>query len=107
MSEELVLSCFQLITFVGTARSCYINAIQKAKEGNFEEAEELMKQGKESFVQGHTGHADLLAKESRGELTESGLILIHAEDQLMSAEGFQIIAEEFIALYKKLAEEKQ
>lgn len=107
MSEELVLSCFQLITFVGTARSCYINAIQKAKEGKYDEAEDLMKQGKEAFVQGHTGHADLLAKEARGELDQAGLILIHAEDQLMSAEGFQTIAEEFIALYKRLDGEQK
>ena len=104
MSEELVMSCFQLITYVGTARSCYINAIQKAKEGKYDEAEAeiLMKQGRDAFVQGHDGHADLLAKEANGELKESGLLLIHAEDQLMSAEGFQTIAEEFIALYKRL-----
>ncbi len=102
MSEELVMSCFQLITYVGTARSCYINAIQKAKEGKYDEAEALMKQGGEAFVQGHDGHADLLTKEANGELTESGLLLIHAEDQLMSAEGFHTIAEEFIALYKRL-----
>ena len=56
----------------------------------------------QSLVKGHDGHADLLAKEANGELNESGLLLIHAEDQLMSAEGFQTIAEEFIALYKRL-----
>ncbi len=31
------------------------------------------------------------------------LILIHAEDQLMSAENFKIIAEEMIASYEKMA----
>ena len=41
-------------------------------------------------------------KESMMRRNESGLLLIHAEDQLMSAEGFQTIAEEFIALYKRL-----
>ena len=30
------------------------------------------------------------------------LILIHAEDQLMSAEGFKIIAEEMIAGYRQM-----
>ena len=29
--------------------------------------------------------------------------MLHAEDQLMSAESFRIIAEEFIDLYKKLS----
>ena len=40
--------------------------------------------------------------EASGELDGSGLLLIHAEDQLMSAEGFRIIAEEFIDVYKRL-----
>lgn len=107
MSEELMMSCMTIITYVGTARSCYINAIQLAKEGKFEEAEKMIKEGEENFVQGHNGHGDLLTKEANGELGNAGLLLIHAEDQLMSAEGFHIIAEEFIALYKKLAEENK
>ncbi len=52
MSEELVTSCFQLITYVGTARSCFINAIQKAKEGNYEEAEKMIKEGNDAFNPG-------------------------------------------------------
>ena len=43
MNEEFEMTCFQIITYVGTARTCFINAIQSAKEGNFEEAEELIK----------------------------------------------------------------
>ena len=35
---------------------------------------------------------------------ELNLILVHAEDQMMSAESFRIIAEEFIAVYKRLSE---
>ncbi|MDO5391351.1 MAG: PTS lactose/cellobiose transporter subunit IIA [Eubacteriales bacterium] len=104
MSEEMITACFQLITYVGTARSCYINAIQCAKEGKFDEAAESLKMGDEAFAQGHDGHSDLLAKEANGELSETGILLIHAEDQLMSAEGFRIIAEEFIAVYKTLSE---
>ena len=57
-----------IISFAGTARSCYIEAIQEAKKGDFDAA---------------------------------SLIVIHAEDQMMSAETFGILAEEFIDLYKK------
>lgn len=32
------------------------------------------------------------------------LILVHAEDQLMSAESFKIIAEEMIANYRRIVE---
>lgn len=104
MSEELVTVCFQIITYVGTARSCFVNAIQCAKAGKFDEAETQLKQGDEAFVEGHRFHADLIAREAGGELQASGLILMHAEDQMMSAESFRIVAEEFIAVYKRLSE---
>ena len=103
MSEELELACFNIITHVGTARSNYIGAIQLAKEGKFEEAENLIAEGEKEFVEGHHAHADMLTKEANGELGNAGVLLIHAEDQLMSAEAFKIIAEEFIDLYKKIA----
>ena len=32
------------------------------------------------------------------------MLLMHAEDQLMSAESFRILAEEFIELYKRMDE---
>ncbi|MCI8578339.1 MAG: PTS lactose/cellobiose transporter subunit IIA [Lachnospiraceae bacterium] len=102
--EELVAVCFQIITYVGTARSCFVNAVQSAKAGKFDEAESLIKQGDEAFVEGHRCHADLIAKEAGGELTASSMMLMHAEDQMMSAEGFRIIAEEFIAVHRRLSE---
>lgn len=102
MNEEIITSCFQLITFVGTARSCFINAIQCAKAGKYEEAADMLKQGDDAFVLGHHVHSDLAEKENNGKMDKVGLLLLHAEDQLMSAEGFRTIAEEFIAVYKRL-----
>ncbi len=51
--EGLELICFEIISSVGMARSLYIEAIQEAKAGNFEQAQELIKQGDESFTEGH------------------------------------------------------
>lgn len=50
MDRELELLCFQIITYVGTARTHFINAIQSAKAGNYEEAGNLLKQGDEEFA---------------------------------------------------------
>ena len=102
MSEAFETACFGIITYVGTARSCFINAVQCAKKGEFEEAKEQIKQGDDAFTEGHHIHADLLALDAGGELKEAGLILMHAEDQLMSAETFRIMAEELIDVYKRL-----
>ena len=102
MTEAFETACFGIITYVGTARSCFVNAVQCAKQVDFEAAHAQIRQGDEAFTEGHHIHADLLAKDANGELNESGLILMHAEDQLMSAETFRIMAEEFIEVYKKI-----
>ena len=102
MTPEMETSCFGIITYVGTARSCFINAIQCAKKGDFQEADALISQGDEAYTQGHHIHADLLTLDANGKLEHGGLILMHAEDQLMSAETFRVLAAEFIDVYKKM-----
>ena len=106
MTEAFETACFGIITYVGTARSCFVNAVQCAKQGDFEAAQEQIRQGDEAFTEGHHIHADLLAQDANGELNESGLILMHAEDQLMAADAFETIATEFIEVHKELQELK-
>jgi len=98
--EEMELISFQIISAVGTARSMYIEAIQKAKAGDFDAASELMKEGATVFLDGHKAHSSLIQKEASGEKVEFSLLLMHAEDQLMNAETTKIMAEEIIELYR-------
>lgn len=100
--EGIELICFQIISTVGNARSLYIEAIQAAKAGDFEKAEELIKEGEASFTEGHAAHGKLIQQEASGETTTMTLLLTHAEDQLMSAEAFGILSREFIDLYKEI-----
>lgn len=100
--EEMELVCFQLITAAGSAKSSYIEAIQKAKEGRYEEAADLIAAGDEMTKQGHLPHTDLVQKEAAGENVPMSLLLTHAEDQMMSTEVFKVLAEEMIELYKKV-----
>lgn len=102
--DGIEMTCFQIISSVGMARGSYIEAIDLANEGKFEEAEAKIKEGEEFFNGGHAAHATLIQKEASGEKTEIVLLLLHAEDQLMSAENFKIIAEKFIDLNRKLKE---
>lgn len=103
--EGLELVAFNIISAVGTARSCYIEAIQKAKFREFTIAQQLIEEGDDAFNEGHEAHTKLLQQESSNMGQSSiNLLLLHAEDQLMSAEGFKIIALEFIDVYKKFEE---
>ena len=101
--EGLELVSFQIIAAAGSARSSYVEALQAAKNGNFEEAEAMIKQGDADFVEAHHVHAELIQKFAGGEDPGAYILLIHAEDQVMSAEVLKIMALEFIELYKKLA----
>ncbi|MEG0329949.1 MAG: PTS lactose/cellobiose transporter subunit IIA [Longicatena sp.] len=100
--EGLELICFEIISSVGTARSLYIEAIQEAKKENFEKAKELIEEGNNMFNLGHKSHAKLIQEEAKGNATEFSLLLMHAEDQLMSAEAFKILSLEFIELYGRI-----
>lgn len=105
--EGLELVAFQIISAVGTARSCYIEAIQEAKQGNFTKAEELIAEGDKTFIEGHDAHNKLLQDEASGQGSNINILILHAEDQMMSAEGFKIIAQEFIEVYRKLSTIKE
>ena len=98
--EGIELISFQIIAAVGTAKSMYIEAIQAAKNGSFDEADQLIKEGSQVFLEGHKAHASLIQKEASGEKLEFSLLLMHAEDQLMNAETTKIMAVEIIDLYR-------
>ena len=100
--EELEMIYFEMISGVGTARSMFIEAIQHAKAGNFDTAKASIEEGNNFFIEGHKAHAKLIQKEASGEPLAFSLLLVHAEDQFMSAETFKIISEEFIDLYERL-----
>ena len=105
--EDLELLCFQIITAAGTAKSNYIEAIQEVKKGSSDKVEELMEEGRQQYLKGHEVHSKLLTRESGGEKINGSVLVMHAEDQLMGAETFQIIAKEFIDTYLRLNELEQ
>ena len=100
--EGMEMIAFQIIAAVGAARSMYIEAIDLASEGKYDEARAKIKEGQEAFNGGHAAHSELLTKFANGELPPMDILMTHAEDQLMSAEAFGILAEKFITLYEKV-----
>lgn len=102
LEEKLENITLEIVASVGSARSACIEAIMAVEEGDFEGAEQLMKEAEQAFLDGHAAHNNLLEMQAHGELPSMNLLLTHAEDQLMSAEVFTIMAERFIVLYEKL-----
>ncbi|MBU3133768.1 PTS lactose/cellobiose transporter subunit IIA [Clostridium gasigenes] len=100
--EGMELIAFEIISNVGMAKSLTIEALRDVRSGKYEEAEGKLAESLEYITRGHNAHASLIQKEAAGEKTEFSLILMHAEDQMMSAEIIKSLAEEMIEMYKDL-----
>ena len=100
--EDLELICFQIISHAGTAKSNYIEAMAKAKDGDFKKASELINEGIEEYRLAHNAHSSLITEEASGNKVEVGLLLMHAEDQLITTEVIKVVAEENIQLLKEI-----
>ncbi len=102
--EQMEMICFNLISSVGMAKSSYVEAMREAAKGAFDEAAAKMKEGDAFYAKGHDSHSDLIAQEANGEAVAFSLLLMHAEDQMMSTETIRLMAEENIKLYQRLTE---
>ncbi|EUJ28661.1 Oligo-beta-mannoside-specific phosphotransferase enzyme IIA component [Listeria grayi] len=100
--NELEMIIFNMISEVGSARSSYLEGLRAAREGDFEEAEAKLKEGNENLNNGHHVHHGLIQKEASGETIEFKLLLIHAEDLLITTETLKELVAEFVHVYRKI-----
>lgn len=75
--------CFEIISYAGTAKSCFLEAIELAKEG--QDISQMMEEGNKAFQEASMAHHRALQADAQKTL-EIGLLLIHAETILSSAE---------------------
>lgn len=81
-TEEISMT---LIASAGEGKSLAFEALNKAKNHQFEEAEKLMQQAEESVKKAHVEQTKLLVKEANQEKAEINVLLIHAQDHLMTS----------------------
>ncbi|CAM4062418.1 PTS cellobiose transporter subunit IIA [Bacillus manliponensis] len=93
---------FHLILHGGNARSCAMEALQLAKQGEFKEAEIKLQEAENELKAAHKLQTELIQKEAGGEKTEPTLLMVHAQDHLMNAMTVKELVNEFIHLYRKV-----
>ncbi|MCR1950466.1 MULTISPECIES: PTS lactose/cellobiose transporter subunit IIA [unclassified Clostridium] len=99
--DNLELVSFQLISNVGEARSALFEAMRAAREECFEEADKLVMDAEDSLIKAHESHSSLIMQEASGDKVQISLLLMHAEDQLMTTELLKGMAKEVILTHKK------
>ncbi len=101
--EQMQTVAFQIIAEVGTAKSMYMEAIRIAKEDkDFEAAKQMIVEGQELATSAHSHHFEIVQKEAAGEALPFSIMLMHAEDQLLTTEVVKVLAEEVICLHEEL-----
>ncbi|MFB7140210.1 PTS lactose/cellobiose transporter subunit IIA [Gottfriedia sp. NPDC056225] len=100
--EELYNLSFQLILHSGNARSLAMEAIYTAKEKKFDLAFEKLSEADREFSHAHRFQTQLIQAEAGGEDFDTPILLIHAQDHLMTAMTLKDLAREIIELRQEV-----
>lgn len=102
--EEIVMN---VILMAGDARNSALEAINYAKEANFEMANESLSKGEESLNKAHEIQFKFLSDEANGIKHELTLLTVHSQDHLMNAITIMDLAKADIELWRQLHELKK
>ncbi len=102
VAEIKMETIFEMILHGGNGKSHAMEAIELAKEGKFEEAEAKLKEADEALNQAHHLQTSLITDEVNGNPSTVSLLMVHAQDHLMTAMTMKDLAKQFVDLYKLL-----
>lgn len=89
-----------IIANAGDAKGLAFDALAEAKKKNFERAHELMKKSDVASNIAHKAQMQLLTMQARGEVMNVDVLLVHAQDHLMTTLLAQEMIKEMIELYE-------
>lgn len=107
MEQKQLEGIMGLIINAGNAKSEAMEAIQLAKKGEFQKAQEKLELANEELISAHHSQTSLLTEEANGNAIEINLLTIHSQDHLMTSIAFNDLAKEFVAVYQRLADENK
>ena len=97
--EEVVMG---LIINSGQARSLAYGALKMAKQGDFESAKAMMDQSRLALNEAHLVQTKLIEGDQGEGKMKVSLVLVHAQDHLMTSMLARELVTELIELHEKL-----
>ncbi|ACF56379.1 lichenan-specific phosphotransferase enzyme iia component (pts system lichenan-specific eiia component) (eiia-lic) (eiii-lic) [Streptococcus pneumoniae] len=101
MDESNLESVMGLIMYGGEAKSNAMEAIQAAKKGDFSKANRRLADANAALLQAHKAQTEMLTREAQGEKTSISLLMVHAQDHLMTSLTFVDLAKEVVEVYER------
>lgn len=99
VNEDII---FQIILHGGNARAEAYQALNAARQGDFAAAQTHLAQAGREVAIAHRIQADIIQKEAGGEKTEVTLLVVHAQDHLMTAIAEKSLIENMITLHARI-----
>ena len=93
-----------LIINGGNAKSSAFEAINAAKTGDFEKADEKLKESDSFLTEAHNVQTGMLTEEAKGNHAKVTLLTVHSQDHIMNAITFRDLAGVVVDLYNILAD---
>ncbi|MDF3002653.1 MAG: phosphotransferase system cellobiose-specific component [Bacillota bacterium] len=97
-------TAMKVIAEAGDSKSYSMEAIYHAKEGRFEEAQECLENAGKALATVHAVQTSMIRGEMTGEnKTEITLLMVHAQDHIMSAVTIRELATELVSVHEKIS----
>ena len=102
MTEQDII---QIIASAGTSKSIAFDALGCVKEGNYDEARDLVEQARKADLEAHNIQTKLIQQEMASENVNHEaltLLVVHAQDHYMSAQLTRDLVSELIDVFEAL-----
>ncbi|WP_242363728.1 PTS lactose/cellobiose transporter subunit IIA [Limosilactobacillus antri] len=101
-NHETTNQAMQLMINAGDAKEEAHQALRAARDGDFDLAKEKLTAAREKLNVAHNVQTAMLTDEAQGKAVQLTLLVVHAQDHLMTAITYVDLAEELVALYDRL-----
>ncbi|WP_373756269.1 PTS cellobiose transporter subunit IIA [Streptococcus ferus] len=101
-TEELQMAAFQIILNSGNARTTVHEAFAAMRDGDLDLATEKLESSNAELLEAHHAQTELLQKYAAGTEIKIEIIMVHAQDHLMTTMTLREVALEMLELYKKV-----
>ena len=98
--EELQVAAFEIILHSGTARTEIHEAFADMREGRFDEAEAKLDHSDEEILEAHHAQTKLLQDYASGVEIKIEIIMVHAQDHLMTTILLKDIINNLLDIYR-------
>lgn len=93
---------FSIISHGGDAKSIAYEALELAHDSKFEDAEQKINEANDALTKAHNTQTRLIQDEINGKSVTMSLLMVHAQDHLMTSISEISLIEQMIKMLKRI-----